>query len=122
MDGAAHSRLVGVGALATTISHSFSFAGFPVMARSYILAEFRGRGSYWDLLEYRLRLCAARLGPNLMAIHLGSGSAAVQRAIAEPRAGLPRFFQIGIERLMVDGAPHEVAAYLSFSVAFLRQR
>lgn len=90
--------LIGSGAIAGKINHSFKYDGFPVIARCYILEQFRNNRIYFNLLSHRLSVCQKIWGKSLNAVHLGTSNIRVFHSIKKNYFGLP-FVYVGNELL-----------------------
>ena len=114
-------RFVAGSAVATRISNDFPHEGFCVLSRCYIMPEFRGRGIYHDVLQYRLDYCIERFAPELRAIHIGTADPRVARVITRAaRPGWAPFIHLGEENLHVSEQTRTVDDYLMLSPAYLR--
>jgi GNAT superfamily N-acetyltransferase len=115
-------RFVAGSAVAARISNEFPHEGFCVLSRCYIMPEFRGRGIYRDILQYRLDYCVRRFGPGLSAIHIGTADPRVARVITRvSRPGWPPFIHLGEEELHVSADTRTVDDYLMLTPAYLRR-
>lgn len=106
-------RLVAASAVADRLNREFPHDGFPVLGRCCIMPEYRSRGFYRDVLQYRLEHCRRQYGAGLNAIHIGAVNERISRVITNHHlAGWPRFTHFGEERLKVAGDTRCVGAYL----------
>jgi GNAT superfamily N-acetyltransferase len=115
-------RLVAASAVADRLTRDFPHPGFPVLGRCCILPEYRSRGFYRPILQYRLEYCRAQYGNALNAIHIGAVNERISRVITNH--GLPawpRFIHLGEEELRVAGDIRTVGAYLLLLPEFIRR-
>jgi GNAT superfamily N-acetyltransferase len=112
-------EVVGIAAVSDQIRHGFQHAGFPVIARAFLLREHRGKGLYPYMVQHRLDFCESRWGDELRAVHLGSADPAVWATVSNnAHLSLP-FLYIGDEDLEVVGSHHEVRDFLAFAPPYL---
>lgn len=113
-------QIVGTGSIAQYLNSRFTDPGFCVLGRCYIMPEFRGRGIYRRVLQFRLERCIARLGKNLKGIHIGSDDERIAHVITQPSPDWPRFHHLGEEALSIAGRTKLVNAYISLLPEFSR--
>lgn len=114
-------RLVAAATVADAIRKDFPFAGLPVLARCYIMPEFRGRGLYQQLVRHRLEFCRRRFGDGLKAIHLGTSDERIAQTITKDCPGEPRFVRIGSQVVKAGEDLIVVGAFLHFTTAYLAE-
>lgn len=117
-ESASGLRLVAAATVADAIRRDFPFAGLPVLARCYIMPEFRGRGLYQQLVRHRLEFCRRRFGDGLKAIHLGTSDERIAQTITKDIAGEPRFSRIGSQVVKAGEDLLVVGAFLHFTAAY----
>lgn len=115
IDRAGRRVPAGFGAVSERVVAGFPHEGFPVLARAFVAPEARGAGLYGALLAHRLRCGRQQAGDTLRAVHLGTSSRGVQRAVEVGPWGGLRFVHVGDEALPVASRFHEVRDYLAFS-------
>jgi GNAT superfamily N-acetyltransferase len=116
------SRLVGAAAVAERLTQDFPHRGFCVLARCFILPEYRGQGLYRRILHYRLEHCKALFGDQLNAVHLGSVNERVTQVISNHGIpGWPNFIHLGEEELWLAGHVHLVGAYMLLVRSFVEK-
>lgn len=116
------NHLVAASTVSDALSHALPLGGFCVLARCYIMPEFRGMGLYRKILQYRLEYCKVRLGDALKAIHIGSSSDQIARVVVNHQLpGWPNFSHLGEQSLMIAGREKTVAAYLLLMPDYLRK-
>jgi GNAT superfamily N-acetyltransferase len=108
---------VSVATVSDRVRADFPFNGFPVLARSFVLPEFRGCGLYPLILNDRLEYCRETWGDGLKAIHLGSADDRVVRTI-EGGDHVTPFLYVGDEWLMVADNRSLVRDYLAIGKGF----
>ncbi|MES2937608.1 MAG: GNAT family N-acetyltransferase [Pseudomonadota bacterium] len=113
-------QIVGTGSVAEYLNSRFDDPGVPVLGRCYILPEFRGRGIYRRVLQFRFERCIARLGHKLKGVHIGSDDERIAHVIAQPSPHWPRFHHLGEEALPIAGQTKLVNAYISLLPGFSR--
>ena len=106
--------LLAVGTVAHKISSSFSHEGFPVIARCYIVPEFRNYRLYMPILKHRFEYCHKFFGDQLRGIHLGSQNPRIHSVVKKNLFELP-FSYIGDEYLSQKDSFERVFDYLWFS-------
>lgn len=111
-------QIVGTGSIAGYLNSRFTDPGFCVLGRCYIMPQFRGRGIYRRVLQFRLERCIARLGRHLKAIHIGSDDERIAHVITQPSPDWPRFHHLGEEALSIAGRTKRVNAYILFLPAY----
>ena len=116
-DPSAALQLVAAATVADAIRGDFPFAGLPVLARCYILPEFRRHGLYQQILHHRLQYCRTRFGRDLRAIHIGTSDERVAHTIT--RVGTPRFVRIGSQVVKAGDELWMVGAFLHFTAPYL---
>ncbi len=90
--------------------------GIPVLGRTYVRRDYRGRSVYALVLRHRLDLCAQRWGRRLLGVHIGTSSPRVESVF---RASFPgRTIRLGNEDIGKAGV---VAALLGLTEEFDRQ-
>lgn len=108
-------RMIAASAVADKLTRDFPHQGFCVLGRCYIMPQFRGRGFYRYILQYRLDYCRAQFGDALNAIHIGSVNERVSRVITNHQLpGWSSFTHLGEEELHVAGEIRTVGAYMLF--------
>jgi hypothetical protein len=109
---------VAMAAISDRVSRDFPHSGFPVLARCFIRARFRGQGLYPFLVRHRVALCLSHWAEDLRAIHMGSASPTIGDSLGTlPGVGGP-FIHVGQELLTVAGQPFQVSDLLLFSSPF----
>jgi len=110
---------VAIAAVSDRVTHDFPHEGFPVLARCYVRASFRGLGLYRQVVSHRIQFCRDRWGDRLRAIHIGASTPEVVRSLSlyEPLS----FCRIGEEDLKVAGEVWRVQDYLASMPAFKRE-
>ncbi|MBA2672779.1 hypothetical protein [Ramlibacter sp.] len=107
---------VAVGTMSPRVARDSPEDGIPVLGRTYVLPEYRGRSVYALVLRHRLGLCADRWGRRLLGVHMGTSSPRVESVF---RASFPgRVVRIGDEDIGDAGV---VAALLGLTAEFDRQ-
>ena len=112
-------ELAAVATVAERISASFAVAGFPVLARSYVRPQMRGRGLYCQLVIHRVAYCREQYGAELRGIHFGTNDPRVVRTASEHLAPAPLCF--GEEALAMPEGASTVRCYLAPSPHFAAQ-
>lgn len=107
-------RLAGVATVADAIRREFPYPGFPVLARCYILPEFRARGLYRRIVQHRLAFCHERWGDGLRAIHIGTADDRVAQTLTGGGADRPLFVRIGSQLVRAGEDICRVGAFLHF--------
>lgn len=116
------ARMVAASAVADRLTRDFPHAGFPVLGRCCIMPEYRSRGFYRQILQYRLEYCRAEYGNALNAIHVGAVNERIARVITNHGLpGWPRFIHLGEEELRVVGDIRTVGTYLLLLPEFLHR-
>jgi GNAT superfamily N-acetyltransferase len=116
------NRLVAAAAVADRLTQDFPHDGFCVLARCYIMPEYRGQGLYRHILNYRLDYCTTRFGNQLNAVHLGTVNDRVIQVLSSQRvSGWPTFLHIGEEEFDVAGHVHRVGAYMLLVPSFVER-
>lgn len=106
--------LLAVGTVAHKISRSFAHEGYPVIARCYIMPEFRDYRLYMPILKHRFEFCHKFFGDRLRGIHLGSQNPRIHSVVKKNLFELP-FAYIGDEYLSQRDSFERVFDYLWFS-------
>jgi len=106
--------LLAVGTVAHKISSSFAHDGYPVIARCYIMPEFRNYRLYMPILKHRFEFCHKFFGDRLRGIHLGSQNPRIHSVVKKNLFELP-FAYIGDEYLSQKDSFERVYDYLWFS-------
>src|SRR4051794_14025058 len=92
------TRMVGASAVADRLTRDFPHTGFPVLGRCCILPEYRSRGFYRQILQFRMEYCKSEYGSGLNAIHIGAVNERISSAITNHGLpGWPRFIHLGEE-------------------------
>lgn len=112
-------RLMAAATVADAVHRDFPHAGFPVLARCYVLPEFRAQGLYSRILRHRLRFCSARFGARLKAIHMGTADERIAQRISRPSEHGPRFVRIGSQRVRAGSQVGSVGAYVHLAPSYL---
>lgn len=84
--------LFGAGTVSDKPNANFPFTGFPVIARSYIINNFRNSRLYFPMLKFRMDVCQELFGDQLRAIHLGSSNPRVFQTVKKKEIGIPFLF------------------------------
>lgn len=106
--------LLAVGTVAHKISSNFAHDGYPVIARCYIVPEFRNYRLYMPILKHRFEFCHKFFGDRLRGIHLGSQNPRIHSVVKKNLFELP-FSYIGDEYLSQKDSFERVFDYLWFS-------
>lgn len=104
---------LGVGVVSDGVAKGFPVEGLPVVGRAFVRPAHRRRALYPAFLRHRLDYCRSRWGDRLMAVHLGTASARVERSFRDLHAG--RVVYLGDEDL---GAAGPVRALLGLHPPF----
>ncbi len=115
-DAAAAPRLAAAATVADVIRREFPHAGFPVLARCYVMPDFRSQGLYQRIVHHRLEFCRTRFAGELKAIHLGTQDERVARTVTR---GEPRFVQLGSEVVQAGDEACLVRAFLHLTPGYL---
>jgi len=115
----AEGRLAAAATVADRIRNSGPLTGFPVLARCFIMPEFRGQGLYKKILEHRLEFCRTRFQHSLKAVHMGTTSDSVEHSITQTTGNWPPFVRIGAEALHIGDDVCMVDSFLLFMPNYL---
>jgi GNAT superfamily N-acetyltransferase len=110
-------HIVAAATVVDCVHAQFPHAGFPVMARCYVLPEFRGRGLYRHIVQHRLEYCRARFGAALKAIHLGTRDERIAQALGKCGEG-PQFVQLGSQMVKAGSDMCLVGAYVHLTASY----
>lgn len=102
---------VAVGTISPRVARYLPEDGIPVLGRSYVRQEYRGRGVYASMLQHRLQQCVNEFGRHLLGVHMGTSSRRVETVFRTIFPG--RVIRIGNEDLGNAGV---VAALLGMTV------
>src|SRR5262249_46647668 len=109
-------------AVADRLTGEFPHPGFCVLSRCYIVPEYRGRGMYRPLLQYRMEYCRKEFGDTLNGIHIGSAEDRISRVLLDHRLpGWPTFVHLGEEQLRISRAGRMVGAYMLLMPRYLQR-
>lgn len=116
------SWTVAASAVADRLTWNFPHTGFPVLGRCCIMPEYRSRGFYRQILQYRLEYCRAEYGHALNAIHVGAVNERISHVVTNHGLpGWPPFIHLGEEELRVAGEIRKVGAYLLLMPQYLHR-
>ena len=107
------SMPVAVATVSRVVASGFPYSGFPVLARCFIRASFRGMGLYPTLVHHRMECCHVHYGEGLQAFHIGAVREPVLSTL-ERGVGLePEFIYVGDEILSVAGDTYRVRDFIA---------
>jgi GNAT superfamily N-acetyltransferase len=112
-------RLAAAATVADGIRKDVPLTGFPVLARCFIMPEFRGMGLYKRILEHRLNFCRDRFQHCLKAVHMGTTNDYVEHSITQTVENWPPFLRVGSEALKIGNDICLVGAFLLFMPGYL---
>jgi GNAT superfamily N-acetyltransferase len=69
-----------LGVVSDAVTKGFPFEGIPVVGRAFVRPAYRRQLLYPAILAHRLEYCRTRWTGGLLAIHLGTASASIERS------------------------------------------